>query len=294
MIRPESQIVPVEAKTSGRRLAFARWLTQPGHPLTARVIVNRLWLHHFGEGLVSTPEDFGTLGAAPSNPELLDWLACELVENGWSLKHLQRLILLSSTYRQRAAGEDRAPWRQRLRRLEAEPLRDAMLAAAGALDRRFYGYPIPVARRPDGEVTIADGQNDRRRSIYIQVLRGNPLTMLQAHDQPVMETNCTRRGRSTVSTQALTILNSDVVVGYAQTFADRLLRESPAQPLEGLHEIAFGRHASPDEMDELRRFVAKQAALYESLGDNGDAARRRALSDVCHLVLASNEFVYID
>ncbi|HND56659.1 MAG TPA: DUF1553 domain-containing protein, partial [Pirellulaceae bacterium] len=178
--------------------------------------------------------------------------------------------------------------------LEAEPLRDAMLAAADLLDRRFYGYPSPVARRPDGEVTIADGQNDRRRSIYVQVLRGNPLTILQTHDQPVMETNCTRRGRSTVSTQALTILNSDVVVGYAQAFAERLLRLSPAQPLERLHAIAYARQAAPDELDELRQFFAKQTALYESLGDKSDAARRRALADVCHLVLASNEFVYID
>src|SRR5207248_373558 len=151
-----------------------------------------------------------------------DWLAREFVEHGWSIKHLHRLMMTSSVYRQRStldetlhAGpakidpENRLLWRQRMRRLEAEPLADAMLAVSGLLDTMLFGSPTPMARRPDGEVTPADGTNDRRRSLYLQVLRGNPPTMLQVFDQPVMETNCTRRSRSTVSTQALTLLNSD-------------------------------------------------------------------------------------
>lgn len=296
-----------EARTSGRRLAFARWLTQPDHPLTARVMVNRIWQHHFGEGIVATPEDFGTLGSPPSHPQLLDWLAREFVENGWSIKHIHRLIMTSSTYRQRSSisepaqarenevdPDNRLLWRQRLRRLDAEPLRDAMLHVAGLLDRSMFGHPIPVARRPDGEVSIADGQNDRRRSIYVQILRGNPLTMLQAHDQPVMETNCTRRSRSTVSTQALTLLNSDATVAWSVAFADRALQEAPDSPVAFAALAAWSREARTDELNLLNEFVTEQQSRYLSSGEQSDTSRRKALADLCHMLLASNEFVYVD
>jgi hypothetical protein len=296
-----------DAKTSGRRLAFARWLTQPDHPLTARVMVNRIWLHHLGEGIVATPEDFGSLGSPPSHPALLDWLAREFVEHGWSIKHIHRLIMTSSVYRQRSIFDEAAHaqaklvdpdnlllWRQRLRRVDAEALRDSLLSAAGLLDRSFFGSPIPVARRPDGEVTVADGQNDRRRSIYVQVLRGNPLTMLQLYDQPVMETNCTRRSRSTVSTQALTLLNSDATVGVAQKFADRVLRQAADAPIPFAVLVAWSREARTDELAVLEQFAAAQQARYTARGDQPDAARRNALADVCHILTAANEFVYID
>lgn len=321
-----------EARTSGRRLAFARWLTQPDHPLTARVMVNRIWLHHFGEGLVATPEDFGTLGSAPSHPELLDWLAREFVESGWSVKHIHRLIMNSSTYRQRssteaygdhqsisrtalAAGsepepdanafplitlgtqvdpENRLLWRQRMRRIDAEPLRDAMLSVSGLLDRSMFGNPIPVARRPDGDVTIADGQNDRRRSIYVQILRGNPLTMLHAYDQPVMETNCTRRNRSTVSTQALTLLNSDAAIQYAVALAERALRESPETPSSFAFLAALSREPDADELSMLSEFLTTQQVRYSSAGESAESAQQKALADLCHMLLVSNEFVYVD
>jgi hypothetical protein len=296
-----------ESKTSGRRLAFARWLTQPDHPLTTRVMVNRIWLHHFGEGIVSTPEDFGTLGSAPSHPQLLDWLAREFVESGWSTKHIHRLIMTSNVYRQRSTfdeslhaqaqrvdPENRLLWRQRLRRIDAEPLRDAMLSAAGALDKTFFGAPVLVARRPDGEVNIADGQNDHRRSIYVQVLRGNPLTMLQAHDQPVMETNCTRRGRSTVSTQALTLLNSDAAVATAQAFADRALREAPEAPIDYAALVAFSRGATSDELKIYGEFLSEQQARHSARGEPSETARHEALVDLCHMLLAANEFMYVD
>ena len=296
-----------EAKTSGRRLAFARWLTQPDHPLTARVMVNRIWLHHFGEGLVSTPEDFGTLGSAPSHPQLLDWLAREFVESGWSVKHMHRLIMTSSTYRQSSAidaaahaqtqevdPDNRLLWRQRLRRIDAEPLRDAMLSVSGLLDTSMYGNPIPVARRPDGDVTIADGQNDRRRSIYVQILRGNPLTMLHAYDQPVMETNCTRRNRSTVSTQALTMLNSDAAIQYASGLADRALREAPETPTGFAFLAAFSRVPGTDELNVLDDFVTMQQARYATGGESAESARQKALADLCQMLLVSNEFVYVD
>ena len=295
------------AKTSGRRLAFARWLTQPDHPLTARVMVNRILLHHFGEGLVSTPEDFGTLGSAPSHPQLLDWLAREFVESGWSVKHIHRLIMTSTTYRQRSTAEEtqltrarevdpdnRLLWRQRLRRIDAEPLRDAMLSVSGLLDPSMYGNSIPVARRPDGDVTIADGQNDRRRSIYVQILRGNPLTMLHAYDQPVMETNCTRRNRSTVSTQALTLLNSDAAIQYAAALADRALREAPESPSEFAFLAALSREPNAAELSEVHDFIITQQARYFSGGDPDASARHKALADLCQMLMVSNEFVYVD
>jgi len=295
------------AKTSGRRLAFARWLTQPDHPLTARVMVNRIWLHHFGEGLVSTPEDFGTLGSAPSHPQLLDWLAREFVESGWSVKHIHRMIMTSTTYRQRSTAEEtqltrarevdpdnRLLWRQRLRRIDAEPLRDAMLSVSGLLDPSMYGNSIPVARRPDGDVTIADGQNDRRRSIYVQILRGNPLTMLHAYDQPVMETNCTRRNRSTVSTQALTLLNSDAAIQYAAALADRALREAPESPSEFAFLAALSREPNAAELSEVHDFIITQQARYFSGGDPDASARHKALADLCQMLMVSNEFVYVD
>src|SRR5205807_683944 len=137
-----------------------------------------------------------------------------------------------------------------------------------------------------------DGQNDRRRSIYVQVLRGNPLTMLHLHDQPVMETNCTRRSRSTVSPQALTLLNSDAMVGYAQAFADRALQRSPESPIRFAAFSAWSREATTDELHVLDQFAAAQHVRYAERGDQPDVARRNALIDVCHMLLAANEFVY--
>jgi hypothetical protein len=342
-------------KTSGRRLAFARWLTQPRHPLTARVLVNRVWLQHFGEGLVATPEDFGVLGSAPSHPRLLDWLACEFADGGWSVKSLHRLLLSSAAYRQSSsvspAAEDagravdpgnRLLWKQRLRRLEAEPLRDALLAASGTLDYSLHGPPISVARRGDGEVNVADGANPRRRSIYLQILRLAPVTLLQAHDQPIMAVNCTRRGQSTVATQALTLLNSDSVAAAARDLADRAraaaagdaaaadasaARNAAAagdasaagnlaadSAIRFLGLAAWSRDFAADEVAELKQFVARQTAAYAAAGTapanatapaNGTAPaagsagaaaeqERQAWYDLAHMLLAANEFVYID
>jgi hypothetical protein len=294
---------PAGAKTSGRRLAFARWLTQPGHPLTARVVVNRLWLHHFGEGLVATPENFGRSGAAASHPELLDWLATELVRGGWSLKRVHRLIVLSSAYRQsstfdtgrhararRLDPDNRLLWRQRLRRLEAEALRDALLAVAGSLNAQMFGPPVPVVRKADGEVTPAAGPAGVRRSLYLQVRRSQPVTILQVFDQPVLETNCTRRSTSTVSSQALTLLNSDFMTGQAAALAARALREAPADPAPRALELALGRPASAKEKALFADFLAKQAAGHGT----GAEAGRRALADLCHMLLSANEFAYLD
>ncbi len=298
---------PPEARTSGRRLAFARWLTQPEHPLTARVLVNRLWLHYFGEGIVATPDDFGHTGSPPSHPELLDWLATECVRQGWSLKAMHRLILTSSTYRQRSTvapaaleatrrvdPDNRLLWRQRLHRLEAEGLRDAILAAAGTLNPDMFGPPVPMVRQPDGEVTTPPDANGRRRSIYLQVRRSQPVTFLQTFDQPVMETNCTRRSQSTVASQALAQLNSGFLERQAAAFADRVLRDSPGDPAAYALLVAFGRPTTEPERARLNAFLETQAQNYGSAAVPQPEARHKALADLCHMLLSANEFLYVD
>ena len=301
-----------EERSSGRRLAFARWLTQPGHPLTARVFVNRVWMHHFGKGIVATPEDFGVLGASPTHPELLDWLAVEFVESGWSIKQLHRLILTSSTWRQRSRvdevrrsaaeavdPENRLLWRQELRRLDAEPLRDAFLAASGLLDDPMYGPSQAVQRNGDGEVVVSSPLGARRRSVYLSILRLNPETLLQAFDQPEMSINCTQRSVSTVATQALTLLNSDQMVGAAEAFAQRVAREAADDPVRFAVRIAFARDVTPDEQTLLTEFLTAQTEQYRSQSKpdqpvDDAAARHAALADLCHMLLTANEFAYID
>jgi hypothetical protein len=296
------------AKTSGRRLAFARWLTQPEHPLTARVMVNRIWMHHFGTGIVDTPDDFGVSGSSPSHPELLDWLATEFVRSGWSIKHMHRLILASSSWRQhsrvdaqhREAGEkvdpeNRLLWRQTMRRLEAEPLRDAFLATSGTLSTPMFGASQTVARQKDGEVIIPATQDRNRRSVYAMILRLNPESMLEVFDQPTISVNCTQRTTSTVSTQALTLLNSDGMIRAATAFADRVLAEQPDAPIDRAVQSAFSRGPTDEERSVLGEFLAEQTKRYTSQ-PNTDAAtaRKKALADLCHMLLSSNEFAYVD
>jgi len=290
-----------DAPTSGRRLAFAEWLTQPDHPLTARVLVNRLWLYHFGEGIVSTPDNFGRIGSPPSHPELLDWLATEFVARGWSIKAMQRLMVTSDAYRQASASpaaaeakktdpDNRLLWRQRLRRLEAEPLRDGILAVTGSLNSEMDGPPVPMQRQGDGEVTAPADASGARRSVYLQVRRSQPLTLLQVFDQPVMETNCTRRAASTTASQALTLLNSDFMTRQADAFAGRALKEKPDDPAGYAVLAAFGRPITDKEKATLAAFLDAQAKRYQGQPD----APRRALADLCQMLLSADEFAYID
>jgi Protein of unknown function (DUF1553)/Protein of unknown function (DUF1549)/Planctomycete cytochrome C len=306
------------ARTSGRRLAFAQWLTQPGHPLTARVMVNRIWLLHFGEGIVSTPDNFGKAGAAPSHPALLDWLATEFVARGWSVKAMHRLILASAAYRQASGIDASSPvqmrakqvdpdnrllWRQRMRRLEAEPLRDAMLATAGTLNAQMFGPPVPLSVRADGEVVEPDDAAGLRRSIYHMVRRSLPLTLLQSFDQPVMETNCTRRGISTVASQALNLLNSDALARHAQAFAARVENEAPDDPAEQAVRLALNRPPSVSERTVLDAFLTAQSRRHaralagpgaKPTADQLAGSRRQALADLCQMLMSSNEFAYVD
>jgi hypothetical protein len=224
------------------------------------------------------------------------------------MKTLHRLIMTSSTYRQVSAidpaaqsaalkidPENRLLWRQRLRRLEAEALRDAILSTAGTLNPQRHGPPVPMVRQGDGEVVTPADASGLRRSIYLQVRRSQPLTLLQAFDQPVMESNCTRRMTSTVASQALNLLNSDFVTRQADAFAARVLRENSADPAGQAVLVAFGRPALERERTRLTAFIESQAQRHlQSLAGQQPEARRRAVTDLCHMLLSANEFAYVD
>jgi hypothetical protein len=305
------EIPPRDAKlpTSGRRLALAKHLTSGSHPLLGRVLVNRVWLHHFGRGIVDTPGDFGALGLRPTHPELLDWLATELVREGWSLKRMHKLIMTSTVYRQSSrrdpAGDavdsgNALYGRYAVRRLEAEALRDRILATVGRLDPAAFGPPVPVEEDGVGQVIVPDERP--RRSVYLQVRRRKPLAFLSAFDAPGGELNCDRRGSSTVAPQALMLMNSDFILRQAGHFARRLTREVPPGGAGGpdllerrvalAWQHAYQRPASPEEMDLACRFVRRQAQQLRAAGTpDADAA---ALTDLCQQLLASNEFLYVD
>ena len=281
--------------SSGRRLELARRLTNAhgrAGALVARVRVNRLWQHLFGRGLVATGENFGRSGARPSHPELLDWLAGEFVRGGWRTKPLIRLLVTSTAYRQ-AAARQASPaadpdntllWRMRLRRLESEGVRDALLATAGRLDRTLGGPPVPHKAQPDGSVVVQSG----RRSLYLLARRNYHPTLLSVFDQPVVATNCTGRMSSAVVTQALTMLNDAFVLEQASHFAARVAREAgptPRRQVERAFLIALARRPTPAEMTRCGAFLRRQAVR---LSDSG------ALAELCHVLLNSNEFLYLD
>lgn len=243
-LRIEFPVDDPSLTTSGRRLAFAKWLTARSNPLVARVIVNRIWLHHFGKGLVPTPADFGRLGVAPTHPELLDWLADEFMQNGWSVKHLHRVILSSSAWRQSSRRtemhasldpDNQFYSRQSIVRLDAELVRDRMLAASGRLNAQQFGAPAAITEDDAGQVVIDD--NETRRSMYIKVRRSQPVAMLQSFDAPVMEVNCERRPVSTVATQSLMLMNSSSILNHAAKLAERCRAEATLIPDDALANL---------------------------------------------------------
>jgi hypothetical protein len=357
--------------TSGRRLAFARWLTGPDNPLTARVLVNRAWLHHFGRGLVRTPADFGAMGEKPTHPELLDWLAGEFTGHGWSLKHLHKVIMTSTAYRQsssRLAGPNakvtsiplnhQGPgviglrpaaataadqpkfsrcdaidpdnvfyWRKPVQRLDAEALRDSILAVSGVLNENMFGAPVPV--RPDaaGQIVVGvdktEGDNkmpvevplngeEFRRSVYIQVRRSRPLAVLTAFDAPVMEVNCELRQSSTVAPQALMLMNSSFILEQSARFADHLRAASsndvPAQIGLAWNRV-FSRPPTDQERERSSAFLDSQvkylrerestAVVAAGTKKDPKAPKKiepevQALRNLCQALLSANEFLYVD
>lgn len=311
--------------TTGRRLAWARSLTSGRHPLLARVLMNRVWMLHFGQGLVATPAEFGVKGERPSHPELLDWLASEFMESGWSLKHMHRLILSSQAWRQvsvRRAEHDAADpdnrllGRMNLRRLEAETVRDCMLAVSGQLNAKMSGPPAPVspddvgqyviaidtrdsAGRPTGKVEALNGE-DLRRSVYVQVRRSMPLGVLEPFDLPRMAPNCERRAVSTTSSQALLMLNNPFVLQQAGKLASRLREGSQdqAMQIETGWRLVFGRRPTSEERAEATAFLAEGAKATVPATDGTPAAAAEPVVDQlqlwCHALLCSSGFLYAE
>ena len=320
--------------TTGRRLAFARSVTDGKHPLLARVIVNRVWKHHFGRGLVSSAGDFGVLGERPSHPELLDWLATEFMESGWSLKTLHRLILTSQTWQQSSKRSKRGDQidpdnqllsRQKTRRIEAEALRDALLAVTGKLNRKPFGPPIPVMPTTDGSIVVGNDTTDSagrqtgkyiplhgeeyRRSIYVQVRRSRPLDLLTTFDAPSMtDPNCISRPETTVSPQSLLMMNNSGMRAHARHFAQRLQNTGPPDQdsqIRTAFELCYGRKASETEIANSKNFINAQQQYYKDNpakfeNESGPAekenasAQALALAAFCHALLSTNEFLYID
>jgi hypothetical protein len=315
------------------RVGLASWLTRRDHPLTARVIVNRLWQHHFGHGLVRTPNDFGLRGDRPSHPELLDWLAVELIESGWSLKHIHRLIVLSATYQQSTRNTDERVTRidpdNRLlshmnrRRLQGEALRDAVLATSGEMTDWLGGPMVRVPLEPevydliftedepDGLWPITpDRRQHTRRSLYLFNKRNVRLPMLEAFDQPDTLTSCPVRPVSTFAPQALIMLNGPFMQAQARALASRLWREAGSEATAQValvYRLALGRPPRPAERTMALTFLDEQAdllrqrlrarrtvAIPEKLPAAADPARAAALADFCLALLNRNAFAHVD
>lgn len=333
------------------RLDYARSLTDGSHPLVARVLVNRVWLQYFGAGLVRTPGDFGLNGQPPSHPELLDWLADDFVRHGWSLKRLHRQIALSRTYRQASGltwlettkgdgapaeevvAASRAAWldsRQRdpenrwlsrmtLRRLDAEAIRDAILAMSDQLDQQLAGPSVPVSEDDEGKAVIGSrilrdglfagtrgvGPEAARRSLYLSAHRSLRLNLLQTFDLPEMSPNCQQRGSSTVTPQALLLMNDSWVIQAAENLSQRLWQETdaPERRIGQAFELTFARLPTPQEVADSLVFWDRQSELFrqdpdkawrERLEQDPEVASRRGLASLCQMLLASNRFLYLE
>ena len=299
--------------SSGRRLALAKWLVQPNHPLTASVLVNRIWQHHFGRGIVADAGNFGRTGTPPTHPKLLDWLAVEFVERGWSFKKLHRMILTSTVYRQsslfneteHAADPDNVLLsRFPLRRLDADAIRDSILKVSGRLDETPFGPADEIEVKPEGEVIAKDSPEGQRRSIYIQQRRSKPVTMLEAFDLPQLKPNCLRRTNSTVASQALQMMNSGMPRTSSRYMAGRIIDvagDDPAAQIERVYLTALGRPASVEEkargvsmLTEMTKAWARRLDEQIPMEPKRMKARWLALATLCHAVLNSAEFLYLD
>jgi hypothetical protein len=278
---------------TGRRLTLAKWLTQPDHPLTGRVFVNRLWQWHFGEGIVRSVDDFGAMGSRPTHPELLDWLAVDFVEGGWDIKRLHRLIMLSAVYRQGSSEdpekiaqdpEDKLMWRKAPLRLEAETLRDSMLAVSGLLNKTMFGEFDPIKEARDGQWLPDEEGPQNRRSVYLAQSRTRPIGFLDAFDMPSMtQDSVAKRFRSTRPTQALVLLNNPLVRQVSTALADRALEEKNGEvdaALERAFELAYSREPSPQELEAARNV----------LSSSGD--QKAGLRLFVQAMLGANDFLY--
>ena len=286
------------ARSTGRRTALAEWLAKPDNPLTARVIVNRLWQHHFGLGIVATASDFGMMGAEPSHPELLDWLAMELQETGWSLKQLHRRMLLSATYQQSshatqaaidADPENELLGRFRRTRLDGEAIRDTLLSVSGRLSQAMRG-PSIFPELPDELMKLsskgavwpvsASPEERSRRSLYVFIRRNLRYPFFEAFDRPDTNASCPKRGTTTIAPQALTLLNSKLAQDAARGMAKHVEQtfEGRDARVRGVFQLAYSRDPDLKEIEIAGRFL------------DADPSFER----LCLAVLNANEFIYID
>jgi hypothetical protein len=314
---PAKIVPPEKIESSGRRTALAKWLTDPANPLPARVMVNRIWQHHFGRGIVGSPSDFGVMGERPTHPELLDWLANEFVQRGWSMKQMHRLIMTSAVYQEssdfrkdaaEADPDNRLLWAFRRERLESESIRDASLAVAGTLNLKAGG-PSVFPELPEGMTAPRGGwkvsnlEDRNRRSVYIFVKRNSRYPMMEAFDMPDTHESCPRREVTTTAPQALTMLNDRVVLEWARAFAARALADK--DPVDRAFRLAYSRHPDAWEKDTVATFFHKQkgvigdraakgekTAVPAPLPEGVDPAYAAAFVDFCQMLLNSNEFVY--
>lgn len=292
------------ATPTGRRLAFARWLTDPQHPLTARVMVNRIWKHHFGQGIVRSLGNFGKAGESPTHPELLDYLARDFVRREFHIKAMHRQLITSTTWKQTSDVSEQAESldpanrllsRMPLRRMDAEELRDAMLYVADQLNDAMGGPSEPVQVRADGLV-----QTGRRRSVYVQQLRKHPPSLLESFDLPAMNPNCVQRSESLVATQALHLWNDTTIRQLSRQFADRIPPLTSDRPrIIETYRFAYSRNPTDEEVSNCVETLEKLEVHWQKQATGQDAAsraeaRQRALATVCHTILNSAGFLYID
>jgi hypothetical protein len=293
---PPTELPRADGRTSGRRLALAQWIASPQNPMTARVIVNRLWQKHFGRGIVSTLENFGKMGERPTHQDLLDWMAVEFTAKGWSLKQITKLMMLSSAYQMESAFDDGADakadpenvylWRFRPQRLDAEIVRDSMLAAGGNINLEVGGEPIfpfmpreLLAGQYRGKwVNTPDGPTAWRRGVYVYRRRSLPYPMFDTFDHPDMNVTAGARHVSTVPTQALTLLNNPFVLSQADLLADRIKQESsdPESQVKAAYRIALARPATAQEIRIGAELITRQS-----------------LASFTHVVLNLDEFLYM-
>ena len=333
------QIEPVGKDTSGRRTALARWLTDgetPAGALMARVMINRIWQHLFGVGLVNTPGNFGVLGEPPTHPELFEWLSYRFVQDGWRVKPMIKLIMMSSAYRQTSQDQmavatarggkqisststdgpvstqipdpqkvdpkNRLLWRMHLRRLEAEIVRDSILAVSGKLDNTAGGPPVMLKFRADGKIVVDESKQATptakwRRSVYLLFRRAYNLSMLSVFDQPLISTSCARRDTSAVPLQSLTMLNDEFVDEHAGHFADRLLKQVgnvPTGLITAAYRTALARKPDENEVALCSAALARQTKLYRDSGVSDGQAKQQALRELCHTLLNTSEFLYVE
>ncbi|MCH2201855.1 MAG: PSD1 and planctomycete cytochrome C domain-containing protein [Fuerstiella sp.] len=316
--------------TTGLRLAFAEWLTSSDHPLTARVIVNRLWQHHFGKGIVDTPGNFGATGSRPTHPALLDWLAVEFMRQGWSAKRFHKMMMTSTVYRQTSAQmpnmeftvqkenqsnlyssipgphsvdpEARLLWRMNLQRLDAETLRDSVLSVSGQANFMMGGPPVMLKSTSDGLLTVSQQENrstSSRRSIYLLARRSNPLTFLRVFDYPIIDVNCVRRSTSATPLQSLTMINSGFLMTSASRLADRVEALAGSDKrrrtkIEAAYQLTFARRPSLREAAAAEEHLQHLNQLYESTGLSAADVTKRSMENFVHMLLCSNEFLYVD